>query len=192
MANSIPSRPFPSDLNIQGSRFHIGSRGLWKGLFSVRCLSLFQTIIRFVKDMPWTRKWLPLLWPHIQGLLRQLVLVPGSDATHQICPSSDPQLAALSVPPLFLDLPATGAEDDRHGNTYGNLHMHVFLLSINKDIACLLASLIAFWFLICQKLKLECLWAWRSHARSSYRASCGLIPSKRASTSVTVQFGSLC
>uniref|UniRef100_A0A3P8PIZ1 Thrombospondin-like N-terminal domain-containing protein n=1 Tax=Astatotilapia calliptera TaxID=8154 RepID=A0A3P8PIZ1_ASTCA len=82
----IPSRPFPSDLNIQGSRFHIGSRGLWKGLFS--------------------------------GLLRQLVLVPGSDATHQICPSSDPQLAALSVPPLFLDLPATGAEDDRHGNTY--------------------------------------------------------------------------
>uniref|UniRef100_A0A3Q3CKX5 Thrombospondin-type laminin G domain and EAR repeats a n=1 Tax=Haplochromis burtoni TaxID=8153 RepID=A0A3Q3CKX5_HAPBU len=82
----IPSRPFPSDLNIQGSRFHIGSRGLWKGLFS--------------------------------GLLRQLVLVPGSDATHQICPSSDPQLAALSVPPLFLDLPATGGEDDRHGNTY--------------------------------------------------------------------------
>lgn len=134
MANSIPSRPFPSDLNIQGSRFHIGSRGLWKGLFSVRCLSLFQTIIRFVKDMPWTRKWLPLLWPHIQGLLRQLVLVPGSDATHQICPSSDPQLAALSVPPLFLDLPATGAEDDRHGNTYGNLHMHVFLLSINKTL----------------------------------------------------------
>uniref|UniRef100_A0AAX7UXZ8 Thrombospondin-like N-terminal domain-containing protein n=1 Tax=Astatotilapia calliptera TaxID=8154 RepID=A0AAX7UXZ8_ASTCA len=98
----IPSRPFPSDLNIQGSRFHIGSRGLWKGLFS--------------------------------GLLRQLVLVPGSDATHQICPSSDPQLAALSVPPLFLDLPATGAEDDRHGNTYGNLHMHVFLLSINKTL----------------------------------------------------------
>lgn len=131
---SIPSRPFPSDLNIQGSRFHIGSRGLWKGLFSVRCISLFQTIIRFVKDMPWTRKWLPLLWPHIQGLLRQLVLVPGSDATHQICPSSDPQLATLSVPPLFLDLPATGAEDDRHVNTYGNLHMHVFLLSINKTL----------------------------------------------------------
>uniref|UniRef100_A0A3B4GEG3 Thrombospondin-type laminin G domain and EAR repeat-containing protein-like n=1 Tax=Pundamilia nyererei TaxID=303518 RepID=A0A3B4GEG3_9CICH len=75
---SSPVEPFPSDLNIQGSRFHIGSRGLWKGLFS--------------------------------GLLRQLVLVPGSDATHQICPSSDPQLAALSVPPLFLDLPATGTE----------------------------------------------------------------------------------
>uniref|UniRef100_A0A3Q3K952 Uncharacterized protein n=1 Tax=Monopterus albus TaxID=43700 RepID=A0A3Q3K952_MONAL len=26
--------PFPSNLNIQGSRFHIGSRGRWKGLFS--------------------------------------------------------------------------------------------------------------------------------------------------------------
>uniref|UniRef100_A0A3P8T8Z2 Thrombospondin type laminin G domain and EAR repeats n=1 Tax=Amphiprion percula TaxID=161767 RepID=A0A3P8T8Z2_AMPPE len=69
----IPSGPFPSDLNIQGSRFHIGSRGRWKGLFS--------------------------------GLLRQLVLVPGSDATHHICPSSDPHIAALSVPPRLLDLP---------------------------------------------------------------------------------------
>ncbi|XP_076013664.1 thrombospondin-type laminin G domain and EAR repeat-containing protein-like [Genypterus blacodes] len=67
----VPSRPFPSDLNIQRSKFHIGSRGRWKGLFS--------------------------------GLLRQLVLVPGSDATLQICPSSNPQLAALSVPPLLLD-----------------------------------------------------------------------------------------
>ncbi|KAF7661267.1 hypothetical protein LDENG_00265560 [Lucifuga dentata] len=38
------------------------------------------------------------------GLLRQLVLVPGSDATPQICPSFYPQLAALSVPPLLLDL----------------------------------------------------------------------------------------
>ncbi|KAF3701055.1 Thrombospondin-type laminin G domain and EAR repeat-containing protein [Channa argus] len=75
-----PSRPFPSDLNIQGSRFHIGSRGRWKGLFS--------------------------------GLLRQLVLVPGSDATNQICPSSDPQLSALSVPPLLLDLPVKHSEEE--------------------------------------------------------------------------------
>ncbi|XP_040916634.1 thrombospondin-type laminin G domain and EAR repeat-containing protein-like [Toxotes jaculatrix] len=81
-----PSRPFPSDLNIQGSRFHIGSRGRWKGLFS--------------------------------GLLRQLVLVPGSDATHQICPSSDPQLAALSVPPLLLDLPVMGRVGDSHLTSY--------------------------------------------------------------------------
>ncbi|XP_023255169.1 thrombospondin-type laminin G domain and EAR repeat-containing protein-like [Seriola lalandi dorsalis] len=78
----VPSTPFPSDLNIQGSRFHIGSRGRWKGLFS--------------------------------GLLRQLVLLPGSDATRQICPSSDPQLAALSVPPLLLDLPVMGREGESH------------------------------------------------------------------------------
>uniref|UniRef100_A0A8D3D6F5 Thrombospondin-like N-terminal domain-containing protein n=1 Tax=Scophthalmus maximus TaxID=52904 RepID=A0A8D3D6F5_SCOMX len=84
----VPTRPFPSDLNIQGSRFHIGSRGRWKGLFS--------------------------------GLLRQLVLVPGSDATHQICPSSDPQLATLSVPPLFSDLPVTGRERDSHLTSYGS------------------------------------------------------------------------
>ncbi|XP_045917721.1 thrombospondin-type laminin G domain and EAR repeat-containing protein-like isoform X2 [Micropterus dolomieu] len=82
----VPSRPFPSDLNIQGSRFHIGSRGRWKGLYS--------------------------------GLLRQLVLVPGSDATHHICPSSDPQLAVLSVPPLLSDLPVMGREGDAHLTSY--------------------------------------------------------------------------
>ncbi|KAK9534348.1 hypothetical protein VZT92_009394 [Zoarces viviparus] len=82
----VPSRPFPADLNIQGSKFHIGSRGRWKGLYS--------------------------------GLLRQLVLVPGSDATHQICPSSNPQLAVLSVPPLLLDLPVTGREVHDHGTSY--------------------------------------------------------------------------
>ncbi|KAG7224082.1 hypothetical protein INR49_019817 [Caranx melampygus] len=82
----VPSTPFPSDINIQGSRFHIGSRGRWKGLFS--------------------------------GLLRQLVLVPGLDATRQICPSSDPQLAALSVPPLLLDLPVMGREGDNSLTSY--------------------------------------------------------------------------
>ncbi|XP_031166167.1 thrombospondin-type laminin G domain and EAR repeat-containing protein-like [Sander lucioperca] len=82
----VPSKPFPSDLNIQGSRFHIGSRGRWKGLYS--------------------------------GLLRQLVLVPGLDATHHICPSSDPQLAVLSVPPLLSDLPVIGREGDDHVTSY--------------------------------------------------------------------------
>ncbi|XP_071354272.1 thrombospondin-type laminin G domain and EAR repeat-containing protein-like [Trachinotus anak] len=82
----VPSTPFPSDLNIQGSRFHIGSGGRWKGLFS--------------------------------GLLRQLVLVPGVDATRQICPSSDPQLAALSVPPLLLDLPVMGKESGSRLTSY--------------------------------------------------------------------------
>uniref|UniRef100_A0A3Q3G0R4 Thrombospondin-type laminin G domain and EAR repeats a n=1 Tax=Labrus bergylta TaxID=56723 RepID=A0A3Q3G0R4_9LABR len=84
--NSPLEMPFPSDLNIQGARFHIGSQGRWNGLYS--------------------------------GLLRQLVLVPGSDATHYVCPSSDPKLAALSVPPLLSDLPATGRNDDNHVTSY--------------------------------------------------------------------------
>uniref|UniRef100_A0A672Z8Y8 Thrombospondin-type laminin G domain and EAR repeats a n=1 Tax=Sphaeramia orbicularis TaxID=375764 RepID=A0A672Z8Y8_9TELE len=84
--NAPMEMPFPSELNIQGSRFHIGSRGRWKGLFS--------------------------------GLLRQLVLVPGSDATGHICPSSEPQLTALSVPPLLLDLPITGRKNNDGPTSY--------------------------------------------------------------------------
>nr|XP_057946276.1 thrombospondin-type laminin G domain and EAR repeat-containing protein-like [Doryrhamphus excisus] len=80
---TLPSRPFPPDLHFHGSRFYIGSRGRWKGLFS--------------------------------GLLRQLVLVPGLDATQRICPSSHPQLASLSVPGLLLsDEPAARMETDAH------------------------------------------------------------------------------
>ncbi|XP_066543506.1 thrombospondin-type laminin G domain and EAR repeat-containing protein isoform X2 [Amia ocellicauda] len=47
------------------------------------------------------RRWKGLF----SGLLRQLVLLPGSDATSRICPSSIPQLSILSVPPALLDLP---------------------------------------------------------------------------------------
>ncbi|XP_028663329.2 LOW QUALITY PROTEIN: thrombospondin-type laminin G domain and EAR repeat-containing protein-like [Erpetoichthys calabaricus] len=73
-------RPFPSSLNMKGSRFHIGSRRRWKGLFS--------------------------------GLLRQLVLLPGSDATSRICPTSNPKLAILSVPSILLDLPLKPSENE--------------------------------------------------------------------------------
>lgn len=62
-----------------------------------------------------------------QGLMRQLVLVPGADATHHICPSSKPQLAALSVPLILLDLPVTGREGDSHPSTHSNLQMYFFL-----------------------------------------------------------------
>ncbi|XP_058471470.1 thrombospondin-type laminin G domain and EAR repeat-containing protein-like [Solea solea] len=82
----VPTRPFPLDLNIQGSRFHIGNRGRWKGLFS--------------------------------GMLRQLVLVPGMDVSHQICPSPNSQPATLSVPPLLLDLPVKRKEGDSHPTSY--------------------------------------------------------------------------
>ncbi|KAL4594122.1 hypothetical protein GN956_G26172 [Arapaima gigas] len=65
--------PLPITLNTKGSRFHIGSRRAWRGLFS--------------------------------GLMRQLVLLPGSDATSRLCPSLDPHLAILSVPQALLALP---------------------------------------------------------------------------------------
>ncbi|XP_071382446.1 thrombospondin-type laminin G domain and EAR repeat-containing protein-like [Centroberyx affinis] len=39
------------------------------------------------------------------GLLRQLVLLPGSDATPRLCPTSDPGLAELSVPRALSSTP---------------------------------------------------------------------------------------
>lgn len=39
--------------------------------------------------------------PHfllLQGLIRQLVLLPGSDATPRLCPSRNARLAELSIP----------------------------------------------------------------------------------------------
>ncbi|XP_028289636.1 thrombospondin-type laminin G domain and EAR repeat-containing protein isoform X2 [Parambassis ranga] len=39
------------------------------------------------------------------GLLRQLVLLPGSDATPRLCPSSKPRLAELSVPWVLKTMP---------------------------------------------------------------------------------------
>ncbi|KAG8559032.1 hypothetical protein GDO81_017220 [Engystomops pustulosus] len=39
------------------------------------------------------------------GLLRQLVLLPGSDATSSICPNTRPRLAELSVPEVLKAIP---------------------------------------------------------------------------------------
>lgn len=58
--------------------------------------------------------------------MRQLVLVPGLDATHHICPSPKPQLAALSVPPLLLDLHNIGSEDDYPAASYSNFQMYYY------------------------------------------------------------------
>ncbi|KAK7168854.1 hypothetical protein R3I93_004990 [Phoxinus phoxinus] len=46
------------------------------------------------------------------GLIRQLVLLPGSDATSRICPSSEPRLSALSVPQALLHLPIKPSSTD--------------------------------------------------------------------------------
>ncbi|XP_004697356.1 thrombospondin-type laminin G domain and EAR repeat-containing protein [Echinops telfairi] len=44
------------------------------------------------------------------GLIRQLVLLPGSDATSQLCPSRNAELAVLSIPPILQGL--TGTPED--------------------------------------------------------------------------------
>ncbi|AWP13685.1 putative thrombospondin-type laminin G domain and EAR repeat-containing protein-like [Scophthalmus maximus] len=49
------------------------------------------------------------------GLLRQLVLLPGSDATPRLCPTCDPSLAELSVPPV---LKSTPFQPDHQGPVY--------------------------------------------------------------------------
>lgn len=61
-----------------------------------------------------------------QGLLRQLVLLPGSNATHHICPSVTPQLAALSVPPLLLDVSHPGSDDDDRVIYHSNLEIYFY------------------------------------------------------------------
>uniref|UniRef100_A0A672KCD3 Thrombospondin type laminin G domain and EAR repeats n=1 Tax=Sinocyclocheilus grahami TaxID=75366 RepID=A0A672KCD3_SINGR len=53
------------------------------------------------------------------GLIRQLVLLPGSDATSQICPSSEPRLSALSVPQALLHLPIKPSSTDLPLHPYG-------------------------------------------------------------------------
>ncbi|XP_072118502.1 thrombospondin-type laminin G domain and EAR repeat-containing protein-like [Mobula birostris] len=46
------------------------------------------------------------------GLLRQLVLLPGSDATQRICPSPTPRLAVLSIPKILTELPLRPSDND--------------------------------------------------------------------------------
>ncbi|KAK1903098.1 Thrombospondin-type laminin G domain and EAR repeat-containing protein, partial [Dissostichus eleginoides] len=45
------------------------------------------------------------------GLIRQLVLLPGSDATSRLCPTSDPGLAELSVPRVLKASPIQTDQD---------------------------------------------------------------------------------
>ncbi|KAK5889783.1 hypothetical protein CesoFtcFv8_013370 [Champsocephalus esox] len=45
------------------------------------------------------------------GLIRQLVLLPGSDATSRLCPTPDPRLAELSVPRVLKATPIQTDQD---------------------------------------------------------------------------------
>lgn len=123
---SFPTRHFPSGLSFQGSRFHIGSRGKWKGLFSVRIRFTYHRPLKYCFFSPANNITLAFFLPCEQGLLRQLVLLPGSDATHHICPSLTPQLAALSVPPLLLDVSHPGSDDDDQVIYHSNLEHYSY------------------------------------------------------------------
>uniref|UniRef100_A0A8C0JA93 Thrombospondin type laminin G domain and EAR repeats n=1 Tax=Chelonoidis abingdonii TaxID=106734 RepID=A0A8C0JA93_CHEAB len=46
------------------------------------------------------------------GLLRQLVLLPGSDATSRMCTNMNFKLAMLSIPPVLQDLPVKPASNE--------------------------------------------------------------------------------
>lgn len=117
---SFPTRRFPSGPSLQGSRFHIGSRGKWKGLYSVRIQFTHHRPLKCCLFPP-NIITLAFILPCEQGLLRQLVLVPGSDATQHICPSLMPQLAALSVPPLLLDESHRGSNEEDQGIYQSNV-----------------------------------------------------------------------
>lgn len=132
--------------------------------------------------------------------MRQLVLVPGADATHHICPSSKPQLAALSVPLILLDLPVTEKEGDGHLSTHSNLQMYFFLTRSQRTTPTL--SVLPFFFFsfshfLCDQIinrqkKGE---GWKSarsgRVRRSSKMSCGSIRRGEAFTFVTAQRGSL-
>ncbi|XP_006898485.1 PREDICTED: thrombospondin-type laminin G domain and EAR repeat-containing protein-like [Elephantulus edwardii] len=46
------------------------------------------------------------------GLMRQLVLLPGSDATSQLCPSMNAELVVLSIPPILQGLPGKPEDNE--------------------------------------------------------------------------------
>ncbi|KAG8505757.1 Thrombospondin-type laminin G domain and EAR repeat-containing protein, partial [Galemys pyrenaicus] len=52
------------------------------------------------------------------GLLRQLVLLPGSDATPRLCPCPSAELAALSIPPILRGLPGRPEDNEVLKHTY--------------------------------------------------------------------------
>lgn len=58
-----------------------------------------------------------LLFP--QGLLRQLVLLPGADATPQICTAMNFSLATLSVPTVLQDFSAKSVSKEVPKYPYG-------------------------------------------------------------------------
>lgn len=108
-------KPFPEQLYTGGSTFFIGSRRRWSGQFSVRNSSFSHSPVSHIyvshQHSPVSHQYIfyfLLLSAYLcltQGLIRQLVLMPGSDVSSRLCPSSDPTLSVLSVPQVLQHLP---------------------------------------------------------------------------------------
>lgn len=75
-----------------------------------------------------------------QGLIRQLVLLPGSDATSRICPSSVPRLSALSVPQALLHLPIKPSSTDLPLHPYGETAKNINTTIIGCMSICILIT----------------------------------------------------
>lgn len=103
--------------------------------------------------------------------MRQLVLVPGADATHHICPSSKPQLAALSVPPILLDLRVPEREGDSHPSTHSNLQMYFFLSRSQHTMTTLF--ILPFWSLSFSLFLPLPLWTDRRRSNKGKRVEVG-------------------
>lgn len=50
--------------------------------------------------------------PILQGLLRQLVLLPGADATPHICTAMNYKATALSIPAVLQDVPVKAVSNE--------------------------------------------------------------------------------
>ncbi|XP_054983195.1 thrombospondin-type laminin G domain and EAR repeat-containing protein [Sorex araneus] len=76
------------------------------------------------------------------GLLRQLVLLPGSDASSRVCPCRDAKLAVLSIPPILQGLAGTPEDNEVLRPSY-ETHMKV---TLGSRPPCTKAEDAQFWF----------------------------------------------
>ncbi|XP_055975360.1 thrombospondin-type laminin G domain and EAR repeat-containing protein [Sorex fumeus] len=76
------------------------------------------------------------------GLLRQLVLLPGSDASSRVCPCRDAKLAVLSIPPILQGLAGTPEDNEVLRPPY-ETHMKV---TLGSRPPCTKAEDAQFWF----------------------------------------------
>lgn len=81
----------------------------------------------------WDLVSIPLL-PLSQGLLRQLVLLPGADATPRICHAVNFKVATLSVPSVLQDVPAKPVSNEVLKYPYGQCPTEATSPSVGKGL----------------------------------------------------------